>query len=44
MRRMKIPVQDFVLKVCGGGGGGGWVYLRDTTVNDSKPSDMHKTH
>ena len=43
MRGIKIPQQDFVLKMqgayawwwWGGGGGGGGVYLRDTTVIDS---------
>ena len=32
MYEMKIPLQDFVLKMQGGGGGGG-AYLRDTAVN-----------
>ena len=37
MRGIKIPQQDFALKMPGGGGGGGayargGAYLRDTTV------------
>ena len=31
MRGMKMPLQDFVLKMQGGGGGG--AYLWDTTVH-----------
>ena len=33
---IKIPQQDFVLKMQGGGGGGG-AYLRDTTVSTNSP-------
>ena len=36
MRGIKIPQQDFALKIQGGlmgEGGGGGVYLRDTTVH-----------
>ena len=36
MRRIKIPKQDFALKMQGGGGGlmrEGGAYLRDTTVH-----------
>ena len=28
MRGIKIPRQDFALKMPGGGGGGGWAYVR----------------
>ena len=39
MRGIKIPQQDFVLKMQGGlcargGGGGGGAYLRDTTIHE----------
>ena len=50
MRGIKIPQQDFALKMRGGGGGGayarGEAYLRDTTVHTwfAKKCGMPKPH